>query len=156
MKRIYYPYWEWEDYKAGFYSDYSKSEINDLNQSVRYVFSSAESTEHWMRNVLTHWNISAKHNLTNSSMNRVAWLGQAACCYYGGVPCKATMFLWKLLDEKVQRRSDKIALKLISEWEQKQKLESIPQSGSKEVTKEEFQMRLPLNWSGWESFRVTE
>lgn len=156
MKRIYHHYSEWEDFKAGFYSDYSKSEINDFNQSVRYVFSSAEKTEQWMRNVLTHWPKSCEHNLTNVSMNRIAWLGQAACCYYGGVPCKATMFLWKFLDDKVQRRSDKIATKLIKEWEQKIKSENTQLSGSDGVTKEEFQMKLPLNWKGWESFQVTE
>lgn len=156
MKRIYYHYIEWEDFKAGFYSDYTKAEINDLNQSVRYVFSSPEKTEQWMRNVLIHWPKSTKHNLTNLNMNRVAWLGQAACCYYGGVPCKATMYLWKFLDEKTKKRSDKIAIKLIKEWEQKLKSESISQSGNNGVTKEEFQMKLPLNWSGWESFQVTE
>lgn len=148
--RIYHPYWLWEDYKAGFYTEYSKTELNDLNESVRYVFSSAEKTEQWMNNVILHWKYSTEHNLTNVSMNRVAWLGQAACCYYGGVPCKATMFLWKFLDEKVQRRSDKIANKIIKEWEQKIKLEATLASGKKGVTKEEFQMKLPLNLKGLE------
>ena len=156
MKRIYHPYTEWEDFKAGFYSDYSKSELNDFNESVRFVFSSAEKTEQWMNNVTIHWVKSCEHNLTNTSMNRVAWLGQAACCYYGGVPCKATMFLWKFLDEKIQKRSDKIAIKVIREWEQKRKLEITLQDGNRGVTKEEFQMKLPLNWNGWESFQVTE
>jgi hypothetical protein len=156
MNRVYYPYTEWEDFKAGFYSDYSKSELNDFNASVRFVFSSVEKTELWMTSVITHWVKSSEHNLTNISMNRVAWLGQAACCYYGGVPCKATMFLWKFLDEKIQRRSDKVAQKIIKEWEQKRKLQATLISGSKGVTKEEFQMKLPLNWSGWESFQVIE
>jgi hypothetical protein len=116
IERIYHHYDRWEDYKAGFYSDYSKSELNDLNEAVRYVFSSAKHTEKYMSLVILHWVNSTEHNLTNISMNRVAWLGQAACCFYGGVPSKATMFLWKLLDEKTQRRSDKVAQKLISEW----------------------------------------
>jgi hypothetical protein len=145
LERIYHHYDKWEDYKAGFYSDYSKSELNDLNESVRYVFSSAKHTEKYMSLVILHWVNSTEHNLTNISMNRVAWLGQAACCFYGGVPSKATMFLWKLLDEKTQRRSDKVAQKLISEWEQKRKSKITFANGNKGVTKEEFQMKLPLN-----------
>jgi hypothetical protein len=145
IERIYHHYDRWEDYKAGFYSDYSKSELNDLNEAVRYVFSSAKHTEKYMSLVILHWVNSTEHNLTNISMNRVAWLGQAACCFYGGVPSKATMFLWKLLDEKTQRRSDKVAQKLISEWEQKRKSKITFASGNKGVTKEEFQMKLPLN-----------
>lgn len=156
MERVYHHYTEWEDFKAGFYSDYTKSELNDLNLSCRFVFSSPEKTEIWMRNVLIHWPKSCEHNLTNTNMNRVAWLGQAACCYYGGVPSKATMFLWKFLKEAVQRRSDKVAIKLIKEWEQERKLKVTLISGNKGVTKEEFQMKLPLNWNGWESFQVTE
>jgi hypothetical protein len=145
INRIYHHYDKWEDYKHGFYSDYSKSELNDLNQSVRYVFSSAELTDKYMRAVVLHWVNSSEHNLTNQSMNRVAWLGQAACCFYGGVPSKATMYLWKLLDEKTQRRSDKVALKIISEWEQNIKLKITSQGGKIGITETEFQMKLPLN-----------
>lgn len=156
MKRIYHPYWVWEDYKAGFYSAYSKSELNDLNESVRFVFSSAEITEKWMRCVIEQWNLSCEHNLTNTSMNRVAWLGQAACCFYGGVPSKATMYLWKFLNERTQKRSDRIAIKLIKEWEQERKSKTTLDNGNSGVTKEEFQMKLPLNWKEWESFQVTD
>ena len=156
LKRIYHSYDKWEDFKAGFYSDYSKSELNDLWESVRYVFSDERTTDKYMRLVVLHWKISTEHNLTNTSMKRVAWLGQAACCFYGGVPCKATMYLWKMLDEKTRKRSDKIAIKIINEWEQERKLESTSTSGSKGITSTEFQMKLPLNWNGWESFQVTE
>jgi hypothetical protein len=145
MERIFHHYEKWECYKHGFFSEYSQGEINDLMQSVRYVFSSEKITEKWMRLIIAYWPISCEQNLSNLSMNRVAWLGQAACCYYGGVPSKATMYCWKFLNEKTQRRSDNVAKKIIKEWEQKMKLQSTLANGKEEGIQMEFQMKPPTN-----------
>jgi hypothetical protein len=145
IRQVFHSYENWECYKAGFFSNYSKSELNDLLESVRYVFSSSEMTEKYMRLVISNWPNSTEQNLTNLNMNRVAWLGQAACCFYGGVPHTATMYFWKFLKEDVQRRSDRIANQIIKEWEQNRKLKDILENGSVEGIQMEFQTKPQQN-----------
>ena len=91
-----------------------------------------------MRLVVSNWPNSSLQNLSNISMNRVAWLGQAACCFYGGVPSTATMFCWKYLSEATQKRSNRIANKIIKEWEQKKKLADTLENGNQEGIQMEF------------------
>lgn len=143
MKRIYHHYRLWEDYKAGFYDiDNKKKENINL---VLDLFKDEEETEKQMSLVLSRWKYSCEHNLTNLSLNRIAYLGQAACCFYSGVPNLTTMYAWKLLDEGVKERSDKIAAKNILIWEQNQKLKNTYKSGRKKGTAEAYQMKLRFN-----------
>lgn len=50
-------------------------------------------------------------------MNRIAWLGQCACCLYGGIKQDETKKAWHLLSEEQQQKANEIARKLIEEWE---------------------------------------
>lgn len=115
-QRIYHPWDRWEDYPAGFYENLSGNEKVEKIQAVLEMFSSPAVTEHYMRRVISEWPNSCEHNLTNSSMNRIAYLGQAACCLYGGVPSTVTMEAWSQLDKSLQDRADAIAGKILQEW----------------------------------------
>ena len=41
-----------------------------------------------MQRVLNEWPIACEQFLSNESINRIAWLGQAAMCIETGIPCK--------------------------------------------------------------------
>lgn len=145
LKRIYHNYKLWEDYKNGFYNNCSKQEKQLKIEKVKEMFNDYKLTDFYMQKVINEWTYSCEHNLTNYSMNRVAYLGQAACCIYAKVPNLITMYAWKFLDYDVRERSDKLAVKKILQWEQKKKSELIFMSGKKRAITKEYQMKLLLN-----------
>src|SRR5262249_17755522 len=65
--------------------------------------------------VITQWVHSCEHYLTNSAMNRIAWLGQAAACYALGIPA---VFRggYHLLSQSQQQEADETALVALNRW----------------------------------------
>jgi hypothetical protein len=114
--RIYHPYWRWEDYPAGFYNACSGEKKKELLQKVVDLFSNPDLTQEYMNRVVTEWKYSCEHNLTNESLNRIAYIGQAACCIYAGIPCTVTMEGWSLLTKEQQNKADSIAEKVLNNW----------------------------------------
>jgi|TARA_R110000822_G_scaffold116149_2_gene248011 hypothetical protein len=121
LKRIYHPYTLWEDYKAGFYDNISGKEKQHKIDKVLEMFNSYSLTEKYMNKVIEEWVLSCEHNLTNESMNKIAYIGQGACCLYGNVPSTITMECWRLLSTDVQERSNLLALSVIKKWNNKNK-----------------------------------
>ena len=77
--RIFHPYHLWECHAAGFYKssipDMGKAECEEkYGKFLANIPRFSEALEH----VITEWKHSCEHYLTNVSMNRIAWLGQAA------------------------------------------------------------------------------
>ena len=116
LKRIYHPYWLWEDYKAGFYNSCSGAEKKEKIESVLQMFNSEKLTAEFMNRVITEWKYSCEHNLTNESMNKIAYIGQGACCLFNSIPSTITMEAWSLLDKPVQERANNIAKEVINKW----------------------------------------
>ena len=114
--RIFHTFDKWECHKAGFYASkkegFTKEQceqeyVNILTSSI--LFSNALS------NVITKWVNSCEHYLTNKSMNRISWLGQASVCYATGVPSKYCS-AWSLLTEKQQNEANLLALDYLNSW----------------------------------------
>lgn len=116
MKRIYHPYWLWEDYKAGFYDNLSGKDKQNKIDKVIEMFNSKELTEEYMTKVINEWKYSCEHNLTNESMNKIAYIGQAACCLYSNIPSTITMEAWGLLSKEVKERSNSISEEVLNTW----------------------------------------
>lgn len=121
MKRVYHPFWLWEDFKCGFYDNISGDKKKELSKKVVEMFNSPEKTKHYMMKVINDWKYSCEHNLTNDSLNKIAYLGQGACCLYAGIPNSITMESWSLLTKEVQNESDRIAKEVLTIWENKNK-----------------------------------
>ncbi len=114
--RIYHPYWDWECYKAGFYST-TCSIDDDIALDMYSIFLKdlnrfGKATER----VFKEWPNSCEHFLTNTSMNRIAWLGQAGMCIDSGIPSKFKGG-FKLMSQLEQDAADDLALKYLKEWE---------------------------------------
>jgi len=114
--RIYHPYWKWEDYKAGFYNNCSGEEKKQLIQKGIYMFNSEKLTLEYMYKVINEWKYSCEHNFTNPSLNKIAYIGQGACCIYANIPSTITMEIWNLLDNKIQDRANKNANNVLNKW----------------------------------------
>jgi hypothetical protein len=122
MNRVYHHYERWEDWKLGFYDNCSGAEKKEKIQKVVEMFESEELTTEYMNRVIEEWKYSCEHNLTNESINKIAYIGQAACCIYAKIPNSVTMEAWSLLSKDVQQRSDNIAKRVIEKWKQNNRL----------------------------------
>jgi hypothetical protein len=125
MNRIYHRWELWEDYRAGFYDNISGKNKELLSSKVIELFSSKELTEEYMNRVIKEWPYSCEHNLTNTSMNRIAYLSQAACCLFAGCTSSIVMEGWHLVSKENRDISDNIAKEIINEWEKQQQNKQI-------------------------------
>lgn len=123
MNRIYHPYWLWEDYLHRMYETPLKSKISGVDEEERLLkvvecLGNEKTCYKYMKLVIDQWKYACEYRLTNKSMNRIAWLGQCACCLYGGIKQDETKKAWHLLsEEQQQQKANEIARKLIEEWE---------------------------------------
>lgn len=117
LTRIYHRYEKWECWKSGFFYDLSGKKKPELIEGIQTLFSSPELTREYMQKAIDNWPISAEQNLTNESMNRIAWLGQAACCIYCGANQMLTMQVWNTLSIENRTEADSIAAELIKTYE---------------------------------------
>jgi len=116
MERIYHRWEYWEDYKAGFYENISGEIKKEKIEDVIRMFNDYELTKIYMERVITEWKYSCEHNLTNPSINKIAYIGQGACCIYKAVPATITMEAWSMLKKDVQLVADNIALNTLNKW----------------------------------------
>lgn len=117
LRRIYHPWHKWECFRAGFYNSIApngwspgraKGFYRDFLGNDRLFASS-------MGRVEREWICSSEHFLTNSNINRVAWLGQAAACISMSLPnCFRGGF--SLLTESQQRQANELAFEFLRGW----------------------------------------
>ena len=117
MERIYYHYLEWEDFHNGLYDLDKIDNPNKLIKSCANLLKDVDSFYKIMLNVIQEWRKSSEVNLTNTSRNRQAWLGQASCCYKYNAPEYITKLAWRTLTKDQQDKANDMADKVIFEWE---------------------------------------
>jgi ParB-like chromosome segregation protein Spo0J len=114
--RIFHTWEEWECYPAGFYETKLEGKSNEECEEIfKRILSSEDEFSVALDGVITNWKNSCEHYLTNKSMNRIAWLGQAAVCYASGVPSRYSSAWFDIL-EKDRDRADEIALTYLNKW----------------------------------------
>jgi hypothetical protein len=119
MKRIYHPYWNWEDFKAGMWCNISKEEETIYLQKAINFTGNADLYGEWMLKVIEQWPIACEHNLSCTTMNRQAFIGHAACCLAIGCPEHITRLAWHQLTQDQQDRANIKADYAIKMWEEK-------------------------------------
>jgi hypothetical protein len=123
--RIFHTYDKWECHKAGFFN---KTKDGMTKEECELEYAKFLSDETLFRDALNHvineWKYSCEHYLTNKSMNRIAWLGQASLCYAKGIPSEFRGG-WNLLTEDQQEKANKIAFEYLNKWLENNKLPTI-------------------------------
>jgi hypothetical protein len=146
VKKIYHPYWLWEEFISGMWRketiEYEQANFENIVQFTgnHEIYGDA------MLEVIENWQISCEDKLSNISLNRKAWLGHAACCYKHGYPEYLVRKAWGTLTENQRELANNKANEAIKLWEQKQKSKAIREFGKKGVMPEVFQMKRPQNW----------
>lgn len=114
--RIFHTFNKWECYKAGFYSTtFTGLNKDQCEQKYAEFLSDDDKFKDALERVIVEWKHSCEHYLTNSSMNRIAWLGQAAMCYSTGIPSTFRSGFNLLTDEQ-QNHANEIALIYLNKW----------------------------------------
>ena len=116
MKRIYHPYWEWEDWKAGMWHPVSASEAQDMLARAIEFTGNAALYGSFMQRVIREWPKACEHNLTETEMNRQAWIGHAACVMATGIPEHITRKAWGCLTQQQQDDANEQAQRAIDQW----------------------------------------
>lgn len=115
--RIFHTFDKWECNKAGFYE--SKPPVgmtaDQCKEVYRDLLSDIPAFEAALQKVITEWKHSCEHYLTNSAMNRIAWLGQASLCISKGIPAEYRGG-YSLLTEEQQLAADQAALRALNQW----------------------------------------
>lgn len=122
-ERIFHTFDQWECYKAGFYSTTIDGMSKEDGERIYAEFLADEKQfRQALKKVTTEWVKSCEHYLTNKSMNRIAWLGQASVCYAKKIPsdCRAG---YHLLTDEQKAKADAIALEFLNKWLKKHKLD---------------------------------
>jgi ParB-like chromosome segregation protein Spo0J len=127
--RIFHTYEGWECHKAGFYQGSKEGWTKkQCEEAYRDFLSDLPRFEAALEAVVTTWKNSCEHYLTNSAMNRIAWLGQAAACYAMGIPSTFRGGFY-LMTEDQQNAANEMALKYLNKW--------LVANGRQEMTLEE-------------------
>lgn len=117
MKRIYRPYWTWEDYQNGMWSKVQKDvEKNYLIKAIKFT-SDYKKYGKAMQEVVKKWENTMLHNLTNKNINRLAFVGHCAVTYKICVPEYITRMAWSKLTDKQKYLANEEAKKAIKHWE---------------------------------------
>lgn len=118
MKRIFHPYDKWEDYRHNFYGG---QEFNNDKSIETYaaLLKDLPKFESALRVIVSEWQYSCEHNLSNEAMNRVAYLGQAACALLYKVPHNVSRGGYTLLTFEEQKAADVLAQKYLDLWLEK-------------------------------------
>jgi hypothetical protein len=113
--RIFHTFDKWECHKHGFFASTVQGMTNDEAVQKFAEFFKKDDFKYWATKVSNEWKHSCEQNLTNSSMNRIAWLGQASVCLAYQIPSKYCSG-WNLLTNEEQEKANQIALDVINEW----------------------------------------
>lgn len=116
MKQICHRWEKWEDYRDGMYAQSHPDPEGTILESLE-LLSDHELLYYSMKHVCKEWPYATEHNLTDTSRNRRAWLGQAACCHHHGATEMYTRMAWGSLNEDQQRLANESADRTIDEWE---------------------------------------
>ena len=120
MKRIYHPYTSWEEYHAGMWAIIPREEEARLLPLAIELTGDAVLYGSWMLKVLDAWPISCEHNLTDTGMNRQAWIGHAAVTLALKCPEHITRRAWWNLTQRQQDEANAKADEAIRQWEDRQ------------------------------------
>lgn len=114
--RIFHTHDKWECYRAGFYSSSHPTMSKEECEAAYAEFLKDEKQfRRGLKKVISQWKYSCEHYLTNASMNRIAWLGQAAVCVEKGISSDFRAG-FHLLTEDEQNKANGIALEYLNKW----------------------------------------
>ena len=123
--RIFHTFDKWECVKYNFYGTKKDGmSKKECEQAYADFLANEVQFEEALKVVTSEWKHSCEQYLTNTAMNRIAWLGQASLAYALGIPSKFSGG-FNLLSNEEQNKANKIALKYLNIWLNKNNLNEV-------------------------------
>lgn len=116
MKRLFHPWDKWEDYAHNFYGGVKEYKKDNTLETYASLLQDIPRFEAALKIIIRDWKYSCEHNLTNESMNRIAYLGQASCALVYNVPHSVCMGGYNLLSDEEKKAADGMAEKYLKIW----------------------------------------
>jgi hypothetical protein len=116
FKRVYHPYWEWEEVPYNMWGTVENKK-EWVQRAIEFTGNHNLYGSYMMR-VIQEWPISCENALTDSSLNRRAWVGHAAVALALQCPEDIVREAWKHLSYEQQLLANKEADGAIAAWEQ--------------------------------------
>ena len=115
INRIYHPHYAWEEVKYNMWGT-TPDKMEMLEWAIKFTGNHKLYGE-WMMKVAKDWTHSCEHNLSNTTQNRKAWIGHAACAYAKQCPEDIVRKAWGYLTEEQQNLANGVANDAIRYWE---------------------------------------
>lgn len=115
IKRVYHPYYEWEELKYNMWGDVDDTNIA-LQQAIDFTSDHLKYGEYMLK-VLDLCPISCENHLTNINSNRKAWIGHCAVAIALGIPEDITRKAWGFLTDEQRILANRQAQRAIDIWE---------------------------------------
>ena len=116
VKQVWVQYTLWEDFQAGMWRRVTPEEHKLLLPIAVDFTANSVMYGKAMSEVLVAWPNTMLNGLTNSSINRKAFLGHCACCYKIQMPESVTRAAWWMLTEQQRIDADEQAMINIESW----------------------------------------
>lgn len=115
--RIYHTWDKWECYPAGFYATKPPGKMtrDEAEEKYRELLADTPEFQRVLACIVSAWKFSCEHYLTNDSMDRIAYMGQAALAYKYHIPSSCRGGYHRLTPEQ-QVAADLAALEAINSW----------------------------------------
>jgi hypothetical protein len=116
LKRIWHPWYKWECFPANFFGHLpTNAKKADAEKLYAQYLADVSKFEATLKKVTAEWAHSCEHNLTNESMNRIAWLGQACLAYEFKLPSQMRAG-FNILSQSEQAAANLMAEKYLNKW----------------------------------------
>ena len=115
FKKVYHPYWLWEEIEFNMWG-----EVDNRKEWVRRaeLFTGDHNLYgSYMMRVVKEWPISCENALTDTALNRRAWIGHAAVALAIQCPEDIVREAWKNLSYEQQLLANQKANEAIESWE---------------------------------------
>lgn len=110
--RYFYNYRIWECARSNFYKGISSPDEAKALEVMR----DAKSWGLYMMKLLQRWPVSCNQFLSDSTINKKAWIGQASMACFFNISSATTKKCWFKLDKKTRDLANNEAGKVITIW----------------------------------------
>ena len=118
MKRHWFHYLEWEDYQAGMWRKLPKEQEREMLVKCAEFTGDHIAYGKAMKRAVSEWPKTCLHNLTNPSLNKLAFIGHCACCLEFGCPEYVTRAAWSRLTDEQRFLANNEAFNALRYWQE--------------------------------------
>jgi len=115
FSRVYHPWDQWEEIQFNMWG--SVDDKSSMIKKAVLFIGNHKKYGSYMNKVVIEWPISCENALTDYSINRKAWIGQAAAAMAIGCPEDITRTAWGQISNEQQLLANKEARRAIRKWE---------------------------------------